>query len=110
MGETHAISQALSVISIVFLAPPIEELLFRGIMFGGYRKSFGTTRASVLTTLIFVAMHFDRFIRYPIAIFGITSLALAALVMRTRTNAIGPSISVHFGYNSFLVFSSLLFN
>lgn len=109
-NATHVIAQVLSIISIVFLAPPIEELLFRGIMFGGYRRSFGTARAGLLTTGIFVAMHFDRFIRYPIAILGIGSLALITLMMRMRTNAIGPSISVHFGYNGFLALMPLFFN
>lgn len=109
-GPVSVFSPMLSVISIVFLAPPIEELLFRGIMFGGYRKSFGAARGGLLTTVIFVAMHFDRFISYPMAIFGITSLALVALMMRMRTNAIGPSISVHFGYNGFLVLTPILLN
>jgi membrane protease YdiL (CAAX protease family) len=110
MSTLRVISQVLSVISIVFLAPPIEEMLFRGIMFGGYRKSLGTAWAGALTTVIFIAMHFDRFIRSPIAIVGISSLALVALMMRMRTNAIGPSISVHFGYNAFLVLTSLYFS
>ncbi len=96
------LSQALWVIAVVFLAPVIEELLFRGIIFGGFRKSLGPVRAGLLTTLLFVAMHFDRLITYPTALFGITTLALAALFMRVRTNAIGPSICLHFGYNGFI--------
>ncbi len=103
------LSQALWTTAIVFLAPPIEELLFRGIIYGGYRKSLGAVWAGMLTTVLFVVMHFDRLISYPAALFGITTLALMALFIRVRTNAIGPCIALHFGYNGFLVLLSLCF-
>jgi uncharacterized protein len=109
LSKMPVISQILWATGIVLLAPPIEELLFRGIIYGGYRKSLGALWACALTTVLFVVMHLDRLFSEPTALFGIATLALAALFMRVRTNAIGPCISVHFGYNGLLVLLSLCF-
>jgi len=87
----------------LFLAPPVEELLFRGILYGGYRRSFGPARAAALTTGIFVVLHVSEIIRFSPVIFGIGGMALAALWFRLRTAAIGPAVAVHFGYNLVIV-------
>jgi membrane protease YdiL (CAAX protease family) len=85
----------------VLLAPPVEEILFRGVLYGGYRKSFGPGWAAILTTAIFVLMHLPNIMRFPPAIVGLTALAIAALYCRLRSKAIGPAIAVHVGYNAF---------
>jgi membrane protease YdiL (CAAX protease family) len=103
MSVTSGIPQIAWVIVALFLAPPVEELLFRGILYAGYRKSLGATAATVLTTGIFVALHFDQLIPQPLAVFGISGLALAALWWRIRGNAIGPAIATHFAYNTVVV-------
>jgi membrane protease YdiL (CAAX protease family) len=100
MSMTPGFPQIVWVITAVLFAPPIEELLFRGIVYGGYRKSLGAAAAATLTTFIFVMLHFEQFIRQPVAIFGITGLALAALWQRLRSRAIGPAVATHFGYNA----------
>jgi membrane protease YdiL (CAAX protease family) len=100
MSLTTGIPQILWAIVALCFAPPFEELLFRGILYGGYRKSLGAVAAAVLTTFIFVALHFDEFIRQPLAIISITSLALLALWWRLRSGAIGPAIAAHFAYNA----------
>ena len=102
MSMTPGIPQIAWVILATLLAPPIEELLFRGVMYGGYRRSFGPRRAAILVTLIFCAMHVTEVIHSPIALFGIGSMACAALWMRLRAGAIGPAVAVHFSYNSII--------
>ena len=102
MGITPGFSQIVWVLVALVFAPPIEELLFRGIFYGGYRKSFGPFVATVTTTTIFVLLHFNEFIHQPLAVFAIASLALAALWWRLHSNAIGPAIAAHFGYNAVL--------
>jgi tetratricopeptide (TPR) repeat protein len=104
MWVTPGLAQKLFVISAVVLAPPFEELLFRGVLYGGYRKTFGPIWAAVSTTLIFVLLHVPQTIHYLPGIASITVAALAALWCRLRSNAIGPAIAVHVGYNTMLVF------
>ena len=74
--------------------------MFRGILYGGYRKSLGAAAAAALTTFIFVLLHITELVHEPLATFAIGGLALLALWRRLCSNAIGPAIAVHVGYNS----------
>jgi membrane protease YdiL (CAAX protease family) len=99
MAYTPGLQQWVFVVTVIFLAPPVEEMLFRGIFYGGYRKSFGPVWAAVSTTFIFVALHLLEYVHFPSVIMGIIALALATLWCRLHWNAIGPAIAVHAGYN-----------
>ena len=103
MATSPGLPQFLWVISALVLAPPIEELLFRGVLYGGYRKSFGAVIAGLLTTMIFCVLHLQELIYVLPAAFGIIGVALAALWFRLRFAAIGPAIAVHFAYNAVVV-------
>jgi membrane protease YdiL (CAAX protease family) len=103
MGTTPGLGQIAWVIMALLLSPPVEELLFRGIIYAGYRKSLGPLVAASLTTAIFVLMHVTELIHNPFATFGITTLAVTTLWWRLRNAAIGPAIAVHFGYNAVVV-------
>lgn len=100
MSMTKGLPQILWIIMAFFLAPPLEEMLFRGVLYGGYRKSLGAARAAWLTTAIFALLHVTEVIYFPPALLAIVSMALLALRMRLRYAAIGPAIAVHFGYNA----------
>jgi membrane protease YdiL (CAAX protease family) len=100
MASTAGFGRVAWLIAALVLAPPVEELLFRGIFYAGYRKSFGAPVATLVTTTIFVLLHYPEFIHQPLAIVALTSMALIALWWRLRSNALGPSIAAHFGYNA----------
>ena len=100
MSLTKGLPQVLWIIMAVFLAPPLEEMLFRGVLYGGYRKSLGAARAAWLTTAIFALLHVAEVIHFPLALLAIIGMALLALRMRLRHSAIGPAIAVHLGYNA----------
>jgi hypothetical protein len=102
MATTPGLPQLVWVFTAVALAPPVEELLFRGILYGGYRKSLGPAAAAALTTFIFVLLHINELVHEPLATFVIGGLALLALWRRLRSNAIGPAIAVHVGYNTMI--------
>jgi membrane protease YdiL (CAAX protease family) len=108
MGITAGFARISWVVVALFLAPPVEELLFRGILYGGYRKSMGAVAAAALTTIIFVSLHFTELIYQPLAVFAIGGMALGALALRLRSNAIGPAIAVHFGYNATIATLAIL--
>jgi membrane protease YdiL (CAAX protease family) len=108
MALTPGSPQIIWGILAILLAPPVEELLFRGVLYGGYRKSFGPQRAAIFTTLIFLALHVPEVIHFLPAIGGLMALSLAALWCRLRSRAIGPAIAVHVGYNLSIAFVVLL--
>ena len=93
-------------------APLTEELLFRGVLYGGLRQSLGHLKAAIITTAIFCVLHVTEWIYFWPALLGIASLAVLALWVRLRSRAIGPAIAAHFGYNAILaslLILSLLF-
>ena len=102
MATTPGLTQAAWLVMALLLAPPIEELLFRGVFYGGCRRSLGPVWAATLTTFIFVMLHITEMIHFLPSFAGITALALVALGFRLRTTAVGPAVAVHFGYNAVL--------
>jgi membrane protease YdiL (CAAX protease family) len=96
-------SRWLGILVVVVLGPVTEEMLFRGILFGGFQKSFGRIAAIILTTVLFIAIHLPGLTYYAPTILAIGALAGAALWLRLRFGAIGPAIAVHASYNLMVV-------
>ncbi|HEX8154374.1 MAG TPA: type II CAAX endopeptidase family protein [Thermoanaerobaculia bacterium] len=94
-----------AILGILF-APPVEEFLFRGLMFRGFTNSWGPRVAGVLVTVLFVAMHLVETWRYWPATVAILSLALVALAARIRTGSLIAPIAVHVAYNAGIVISA----
>ncbi|MGH7885494.1 MAG: lysostaphin resistance A-like protein, partial [Thermodesulfobacteriota bacterium] len=92
----------------LFFAPLVEEFLFRGVMLAGFAYSLGIYKASIIVTLVFVAVHAFEAVHYPPAFGGITFVAIAVLYLRLKYKALGPSIAAHFGYNFIIALASLL--
>lgn len=107
MATTPGLQQVIALFIALVLAPPVEELLFRGVMFGGICQSFGPIWAAILTTFLFAASHIIEAIHFWPAFVFISLMALAALWLRISTKTIGPSIALHFSYN--LVMISTIF-
>jgi membrane protease YdiL (CAAX protease family) len=101
MGSSSGLTQAAWIFIVVVLSPLNEEILCRGVLFGGYRKSFGGAWATVLTTLVFLLFHLPQGIRYPPLLFSCTALSVVALWCRLRAGAIGCAVAVHMGANSY---------
>jgi membrane protease YdiL (CAAX protease family) len=110
MAATSGLPQIEWLVCALLLAPPIEELLFRGILFAGFNRSFGTFRAALLTTGIFSLLHIPQTIFYPPSFIAVVAMAFAALWVRLRCRAIGPAIGVHFGYNAVLALAVIASN
>ena len=108
MMMSPGMGRIIWLLSAVLLAPPLEELLFRGVLYGGYHRSFGHTKAALIVTLIFCLMHIGEVRRFLLAGVAIGSMALGALWMRLRARAIGPAIAVHLGYNGMLALLQIL--
>jgi membrane protease YdiL (CAAX protease family) len=86
------------VISAVLLAPPIEELMFRGVLFGGLANTWNIRAAALISGGTFWLMHGPEFVHWPAAV-AIGLLTILATWLRVRNRSLGPSIAAHFGYN-----------
>ena len=87
----------------LLVAPPVEELLFRGLMLRGLTRSWGPFAAGLCVTALFVASHvFDIGFFVP-GLMVIAALGCATLAARAATHALGPAIALHAGYNLVIV-------
>jgi membrane protease YdiL (CAAX protease family) len=59
-------------LAVVFLAPLVEEPIFRGFLYGGLREHMSETKAGIISSLIFAAAHmsFQNFL--PLVAIGFT--------------------------------------
>jgi len=108
MGMQAGFGQYVWIALALFLAPLIEELLFRGILLGGLNRSFGMGWATVLSTTLFASLHIPEGFYYWPSLIPIVLMSLAATAQRIRWQATGAAVAVHFAYNLVVVVSVLL--
>lgn len=99
MMSTPGMFRTFYTVAAVALAPPVEEFLFRGVLFSGLSRSWGRLTGGVLTTVLFVLIHLDRIIEVPDSAIGTTVLGVCALALRIRAAAVGPAVALHFAWN-----------
>lgn len=103
LAHTSGFAYFLFAVSVVLVAPPLEEFVFRGVAFAAVACSFGTSAAVVLTTLAFVALHYADKIHYWPGFLLVGTLGLAAAGLRLRYQSLWPGIVLHCGYNGMVL-------
>jgi membrane protease YdiL (CAAX protease family) len=93
----HGFPRICAVISCLLFAPVLEEMSFRGVLYAGYRRSFGPLGAAALTTFLFVLMH-EPLYRFT-SLLQLTVISLSAVWLRLRSKAMGPAVAQHFAFN-----------
>jgi len=84
--------------SLAVLAAPIfEEFIFRGLIFGGLRRSLGFGAAAAASAAIFAIVH------PPASVVPVFGLGLAAAVVYERTRMLAGPMIVHATYNAVVV-------
>ena len=87
-----------AVVSIVILAPLIEELVFRVIMYDAFAQKLGIAAAVILQGLIFSLYHFSLWAAIPNFLLA---LACVYLIQKCATSI--PAIVLHVLYNAVVV-------
>lgn len=82
-----------------FTAPIVEEVIYRGIMYSAFQKSFGPAAAVVLVTLCFALVHVPQYYESVPTILMIFSLSLTLTLIRVKTNSLLPCIILHTIFN-----------
>ena len=85
---------ALAFILVGVVAPFVEEVTFRGIVFPSLQASWGTGAAMLASGAMFGIVHLQLTIAVPLALLG---MALTAVFMRTRS--LWSAIAAHCAYN-----------
>ena len=114
--EPQGIKEALEVVRepgmfvpslavIAGLAPLVEELVFRGLLYGWVAGRWGTVAAWIVSSLAFAAAHVE-----PAHIILVLPLAVWFGWLRRRTDSLLPSLVAHMVNNGFAVAAAALFD
>jgi len=81
----------------VVAAPVFEEFIFRGLVFGGLRRSFGVVPAAVASAAVFAIVH------PPPSILPVFVLGIFAALAYERSRALLAPMTTHALYNAIVV-------
>ena len=88
---------------LALVAAPIEEFVYRGVLFSGLSRSWGTLWSALFTTLVFVLAHVLEVRTYWPALLSVTLAATAFVILRIRMKSLMPAALCHAAYNAVLV-------
>lgn len=86
----------------IFLAPPIEEFVFRGALYGGLARRHGPRWAAVIVTVLFVLLHAHLLFSAWQGLIAIALLGVITVRFRMRTGSILPALAAHACYNALI--------
>lgn len=87
----------LTFISLVILPPIAEEILFRGFMFEGLKKSMSPIFAGLITSAIFASAHLPEGASHLLWIGALDTftLSLVLVYLKQKTKSLWPGIILH---------------
>lgn len=103
-----AVIALLAAVIVIGMAPLLEELLFRGIAFAGIAARLGSGWATLLTTIIFTALHAPEKILYWPGFIDVAAVALLSCWLRLHYRSIRPGMAMHFFYNGGMLLVPLI--
>lgn len=88
-----------SILVTVIVAPIIEEILFRGILFKKLREKHSLAFSAIVGGLIFAVMHIN-----PIQAIAVLPMGIYLCLMYQKLGSIIPGIFLHASWNLLVVF------
>lgn len=98
--EPHELILSLLLLSV--LAPIVEELVFRGLLYGWIAGRWGGTAGLVVSSLAFAAAHWE-----PAHIILVLPLGFLFGWLRRRTDSLLPSLFSHVVNNGFALLAAV---
>lgn len=92
----------------IFVAPPVEELFYRGFLYPVLARHLGTFGAVVLTSVPFALMHASQLASAWAPLLMLFLVSVALTLTRAKTGSVAASVLVHMAYNTTL-FTMLFF-
>ncbi|MBS0222310.1 MAG: CPBP family intramembrane metalloprotease [Proteobacteria bacterium] len=99
MHQTGMLAPGL--IALAFLAPVVEELVFRGLLYGWVAGRWGTVAAWIVSSITFALAHYE-----PAHILLVLPLGILFGYLRRRTDSLLPSLAAHIFNNGFAVLAA----
>jgi len=87
----------------IAIAPVVEELVFRGLLFAILERGVGINLAVVVTALLFAGLHIPEYWHAWNHMLMILLVGLVFSLARGLTGSLTPSIVLHVGYNALMM-------
>ena len=91
-----------------FSAPLIEEVIYRGILYSAFQKTFGVALAILFVTIVFAGVHIPQYYPSYSTIVLICLLSLILTLIRVWTGNLLPCIVLHTLFNGIQSFGLVL--
>lgn len=102
MFDSEAASYALAVFAVA-VAPLVEELVFRGVLFAVFERIVGLRFAVLATAILFAGLHIPEYWGAWNHAFIILLVGIVFSLARGLTGRLAPSVLLHIGYNSLMI-------
>jgi len=86
----------------ILVAPLVEEIVFRGFIFGALERAWGIRAAVWITASLFATIHVPQLRGGWLQVLAIFGVGLVLSWMRARTGSLAPPYFIHLGYNTTL--------
>ncbi len=95
MSGEFGLVQLLFFVIVVFVVPPLEELVFRGWVWKLFNWKLSSYWTWVVVSLLFAAVHME-----PVHVLGLLPFSFFVGWLRRETGKLGPSIVAHISNNA----------
>jgi uncharacterized protein len=83
----------------VMTAPVVEEVVYRGVLYGGIERTYGKRAAVLIVTFLFAGVHVQQYWGSVASLAAILLLSLALTTLRAWTGKLLPCVATHLVYN-----------
>jgi membrane protease YdiL (CAAX protease family) len=108
--DSNFLALTITFLAIVVITPIVEEILFRGFIYGWLRQRFSMDVAIVISSLAFAIAHFQYLgldsQSLMMAMFYLCGLGFFAARLREKSGSIYPPIVLH-SFSNLIVFWNL---
>ncbi|QUV84695.1 CPBP family intramembrane glutamic endopeptidase [Chloracidobacterium aggregatum] len=108
LAQGPAIRVAIACVAALS-APLAEEVVYRGIIFGGLQRRLGVRPTVVLVSLLFLAVHIPQYWGGWAGLAMLALLSLTLTVLRAATGSILPSVMLHYAFNGIQAIAIVFF-
>jgi membrane protease YdiL (CAAX protease family) len=90
----------LVAIMATFTAPLVEEVIYRGVLYSAFQRTFGVTLGVVAVTLLFAMVHVPQYYPSVSTIGLLLLLSLILTLVRVYTGNLLPCVVLHTIFNA----------
>jgi uncharacterized protein len=94
----YSVRLMIAVLAVV-TAPLVEEVVYRGVLYGGIEGTYGKRAAILAVTLMFAGVHAQQYWGSVASLAAIFLLSLALTTLRAWTGKLLPCVATHLVYN-----------